>query len=142
MNSEEKNAGWDNFKVILLAVIFDPKTKKILIGRRENDPYLPELSWCFPGGRMHLQENLDQTLKRKIKEKTGLTVKNLGAIFADNDPRRKDFLMVYFLCESFSGKIKEGGNMAEVKWADPEELEKLFKVKFNTRLREYLISLK
>ena len=34
----------DKFEVILLGIIFDPKTKKILIGRRENDPDIPELS--------------------------------------------------------------------------------------------------
>ena len=28
----------ENFKVILLGIVFDPKTRKILIGKRENDP--------------------------------------------------------------------------------------------------------
>lgn len=132
----------ENFKVVLLAVIFDPKTKKILVGRRENDPYLPELNWCFPGGKMHLEEDLDKTLKRKIKEKTGLTVKNLGAIFVDNDPKKRDLLLCYFLCETFSGTPKASGNILEVKWEDPANLEKLFKTKFNTRLKEFFLHLK
>jgi len=40
------------FQVILLSVIFDPAKRKILIGKRENDPNIPKLSWVFPGGSL------------------------------------------------------------------------------------------
>ena len=40
------------FENILLAIIYDPKTNKILIGRRENDPHIKQLTWGFPGGRL------------------------------------------------------------------------------------------
>jgi 8-oxo-dGTP pyrophosphatase MutT (NUDIX family) len=39
------------FLVNLLGIIYDPVAKKVLIGRRENDPHLKDLSWVFPGGR-------------------------------------------------------------------------------------------
>jgi len=51
------------FSVIGLAVIFDTSKKKILIGRRENDPYLKELTWAFPGGRANHEEDIDKSLK-------------------------------------------------------------------------------
>ena len=41
------------FLVTLQAIIYNPKTKKILIGKRENDPHVPQLSWSFIGGRAH-----------------------------------------------------------------------------------------
>ena len=58
------------FLVNVLGIIFDIKTKKILIGRRENDPNLKNLTWCFPGGRPDYGEGLEEGLIRQIKIKT------------------------------------------------------------------------
>ncbi len=131
----------DKFEVILLGIIFDPKTKKILIGRRENDPDIPKLSWCFPGGRANHQEDIDKTLKRTIKEKTGLSIKNLGAIFSRTYPEKKDLLSVYFLTEAFEGKERPGQDIKELKWVSPKELEKYFTTSFHKKLKEFLIDL-
>ncbi len=130
------------FSVAILGIIFDPKSKKILIGRRENDPFIPELTWCFPGGRAVVEEDVDKILKDSVKEKTGLIIENLGAIFAKTYPEKRDLLSVYFLCESFKGKEKAGGSFKEVKWVDPEELEKYFTTSFHKKLKEFLIELK
>jgi len=47
-----KELNWSEFDrgvflVNVLGIVYNPKTKKILIGLRENDPYVPELSWQF-----------------------------------------------------------------------------------------------
>ena len=130
------------FHVILLGIIFDPKKKKILIGRRENDPYIKELTWCFPGGFLNHKEDLDKTLKKRIKETTGYEVKNLGTIFSKTYPEKKEFLAIYFLCEVFGGKEKAGNGIVELKWVSPEELEKYFTTSFHSRLKEYIMNLK
>jgi len=132
----------DNFNVILLGVVFNPKTRKILIGRRENDPYIPELTWCFPGGQLSLGKDLDKTLKEKIKQKTGYDVKNLGTIFSKTYPEKKELLAVYFLCEVFQGQEKPGDDFVELKWVSPEDLEKHFTTSFHSRLKEYILNLK
>ena len=132
----------EDFKVILLGIIFDPKTKKILIGKRENDPHIPNLSWCFPGGELNYNEMLDESLKRKIKEKTALDVENLGAVFAKVYPEKKEFLAIYYLCEVVGGKEKTAGDFKELKWVSPEELEKHFTTSFHPKLKEYIINLK
>lgn len=132
----------ETFHVILLGVVFDPGKKKILIGRRENDPNIPELTWCFPGGQLTIGEDVDKVLKVKIKEKTGLNVKNLGAIFSKIYPEKKDLLAIYFLCESIGGEKKVGGDLVELKWVSPEEIEKHFTTSFHPRLKEYIINLK
>lgn len=137
-----KQQGLNNFNVILLGVVYNPKTKKILIGRRENDPHIKGLTWCFPGGRLTHGEDLDVVLKKRIKEKTGYEVKNLGAIFSKTYPEKKEFLTVYFLCEVFKGKEKPGEGIVELKWVAPEEIEKHFKVSFHSRLKEYILNLK
>ncbi len=129
------------FEVILLAIIFDPKTKKILIGRRENDPIIPALTWCFPGGRASLSEDVDKTLKTIIKEKTGYRVKNLGSIFAKTYPEKSDLLAVYFLTEVFEGKEKVGGDLKELKWISPKELENYFTTSLHKKLQKFLLEL-
>ena len=60
----------NDFKVIVLGIIFNPKTKKILIGRRENDPHVPKLKWTPPGGRVSHGEDIEISLKIKIREQT------------------------------------------------------------------------
>jgi len=130
-----------DFKVILLGVIYDPKTRKILLGRRENDPYIPKLTWCFPGGMLKVGENVDKALKKMIKKETGYDVKNLGAIFSRVPKERKDFVIIYYLCEVFKGKEKKGGDLLELKWVYPEDVEKHFQTSFNPRLKEYILNL-
>jgi len=132
----------DKFMVVLLGIIFDPKQKKILIGRRENDPYISKLSWVFPGGRAIPEEELEDSLKRKIKEETGLDVENLGAVFAKTYPEKREFLSIYYLCEAKNGEEKPGGDIKELKWVVPEELEKHFTTSFHPHVKEYILNLK
>jgi len=131
-----------SFNVLLLGVIYDPEKKKILIGRRENDPEIPELSWVFPGGRLRVGEDVSQAFKDRIKETTGLNVGNLGSIFSKTYPEKKDLFAIYFLCEIRDGKPKANGDLKEIKWVNPEELEKHFTTSFHPRLKEYILNLK
>jgi len=130
------------FLVNVLGIIFDPKTKKILIGKRENDPYIRELSWCFPGGRPGYSEDLEVYLKKEIKEKTGLDIESLGTIFAKTYPEKREFLSIYYLCEVIGGKEKAGEKFVEIKWINPEELEDYFTTSFHPKLKEYIMDLK
>ncbi|MBU1252747.1 MAG: NUDIX domain-containing protein [Nanoarchaeota archaeon] len=137
----EKESPINQFSVIVLGIIFDPKEKKILIGRRENDPHLPQLSWCFPGGGLTEDGEINKTLKEKIKEQTGLEVKNLGAVFAKTYEEKRDLVSIYFLCEAVKGEFKVGGKIKELKWVKAHEIEEHFKVSFHPRLKEYLTNI-
>ncbi len=130
------------FLVIVLGIIFDPNKKKILIGRRENDEHIKELTWCFPGGSPEYGEELEDSLKREIKKKTGLKVESLGAVFAKAYPEKKEFLSIYYLCKVVGGEEKAGEDFSEIKWVSPEELEKYFTTSFHPKLKEYIMSLK
>src|SRR3989304_6743652 len=100
----------NNFQVVVIGIIFDPKERKVLIGRRENDPYFPQVSWTFPGGRLADDGEINKTLKERIKAQTGLNVKNLGAVFAKTYEERRDMMAVYFLCEALGAKAKTEEN--------------------------------
>lgn len=137
----EKDNELDNFEVVLLGVIFDPATRKILLGRRENDP-ISNLTWCFPAGRLKHGGSVDKVLKQKIKLKTGYDVKNLGTIFVNTSYDKPNLFLIYFLCEVFKGKEQAGDDLVEVKWISPDELENYTKRTLNSRLKEYIMSLK
>lgn len=55
------------FLLNVLGIVYDPETRKILIGRRENDPYLKKLSWTFLGGRPVYDNDLDYYLKQEVE---------------------------------------------------------------------------
>jgi len=129
------------FLVNILGIIFNPKTKKILIGKRKDDPYIKKLTWCFPGGRPNYNEELENALKREVKKKTGLKIESLGAIFAKTYPEKKEFLSIYYLCEIINGKEKAGGEFKEIKWVNPKEIEKYFTTSFHPKLKKYIMDL-
>jgi len=132
----------DEFNVILLGIIYNPSTKKILIGRRENDPYVSGLAWTPPGGRIIPGKDLENSLKIKIKEQTGFDIENLGNIFAMIPKEKKNFILLLYLCEVVSGEEKVGGNLKEIKWVKPEELDNYFTIAYHPHLREYILNLK
>jgi len=130
------------FLVVVLGIIYDPKVKKILIGKRENDSLVPKLSWVFPGGKLNHKETEEQTLKKQIKKETGLNVADLGTVFSRVFKEEKKIFLIYNLCESLGGKEKAGGNLKELKWVKPQELQKYFTTSFHPHLKEYIMNLK
>lgn len=129
-----------DFKIALLGIIFNPKTKKILIGKREKNNL--NITWCFPGERLNANEDVENALKKRINEKTNLKVENLGCIFTRVPPEQDNLLLAYFLCEVSGGKEKVGEKYKELKWVKPEELEKHFTTSFHPHLKEYILNLK
>lgn len=135
--------GMDKFDIILLAIIFDPAKRKILIAKRGNeDQDIKNLIWQFPEGRLRHGDDVDKMLERKIKKKTGLDIKNLGAVFSKAYPEKKDLLAIYYLCEAVGGEEKAADDFVELKWVKPEELEKHFTTSFHPHIKEYVLNLK
>lgn len=132
----------NQFSVILLGVVFDPESRKILVGRRDNDPYVEELNETIPGGGANPDEQLDDTLKRKIKEQTGYDVVSLGSVFSTIPQERKDFVLICYLCEVVGGEKREEGKLKNVRWINPEDLEEVLgDVQLHPDLKEYINSL-
>jgi ADP-ribose pyrophosphatase YjhB (NUDIX family) len=126
----------DKFRVKIMGIVFEPKSRKILIGKRFNDK-----AYSFLEGELNYKEELDKCLKKVAKEKTGYIVHNLGAVYVKNKLKKRDELEIYFLCEATEGKEKPGKNIAELKWVKPKEVEKKLKTKLPARLKEYLLGL-
>jgi len=129
------------FLVNVLGIIYNPKTRKILIGKREDDPYVKELSWCFPGGRPEYKEDLGIYLKHKIKTKVGLDIDVKQIVFAKTYPKKWEFLSIYYLCEFVKGKEKVSKQFVELKWVKPTDVKKYFTTSLHPKLLKYLKTL-
>lgn len=129
-------SGFDKgiFLVNVLGIVKDPKDGHFLIGRRENDPYIENLTWCFPGGRPGYNDDLETYLKEEIKKKTGLTVKVNDILFARMFPGKKEIILIYYMCEVVGGDEVAGDKFVEIKWVKPEELEEYFTTSLDIRL--------
>lgn len=125
-----------NFYVKVVGIIFNPTTRKVLIGKNKNDE-----KYSFLEGDLSNQEELDKCLKRTIKEKTGFTAHNLGAIYAENMLQDKHKIKLHFLCEVRGSEENLGENVKEIIWVKPSEVEEKIGVKLPPRLHEYLMNL-
>ncbi len=132
----------NSFMVVLLGIIFDPEKRQILIIRRENDEYIKNLKWAFPGGRANSEERLEESLTRMIKEETGYHAEILGSVFSRVAPEKKDLILIYYLCEVLEGNEQANGDAKELKWVKPEELRKYFSTSFEPVLEEYINNLR
>jgi ADP-ribose pyrophosphatase YjhB (NUDIX family) len=127
----------NKFKIKIIGILFEPKSRKILIGKNQGDK-----KYSFLEGELNYKEELDKCLKRVAKEKTGYKVHNLGAVYVKNKIKnQKDILEMYFLCEATEGKEKKGKKVEELKWIFPKNIEKELKEKFPPRLKEYILGL-
>lgn len=129
------------FMVNVLGIIYNPKTKQILIARRENDPYVKDLTWCFPGGRPAYANDLELYLKNKIKDKTGMEVEVKKNVFARTYPEERKFLSLYYYCEVTGGKEKTSEKLIELKWVKPSAAKEHFTTSLHPELFEYLKTL-
>ena len=123
------------FSVKIIGILFDPKEKKILVGKNKGEEH-----FSFVDGELNYHEELDQGLKRVIKAKTGYQVHNLGTVFSDNkiEGEETDTLELYFLCEIKEKTQEQSENVEEMKWIKTEEFEELTNKKLHSRLQEYL----
>jgi ADP-ribose pyrophosphatase YjhB (NUDIX family) len=133
-NSFEKGV----FLVNVLGIVLNKKTGKILIGKREKDPFVEKLSWVFPGGRPAYGKTLEESLKLEVKKKTGVNVKVMRDFFIRIPKERKEFLLIYYYCELTGGKLKAGEKFTEVKWVKPLEVKKYFTTSIAKETLEFL----
>ncbi|MDD5254054.1 MAG: NUDIX domain-containing protein [Candidatus Nanoarchaeia archaeon] len=129
------------FLLNVLGIVYNPKTQQILIGKREKDPYVKELSWTFPGGRPAYKKDLEFYLKHEIKIKTGLDVEVKKIVFARTAPENKEFLLIYYYCEVIGGKEKAGEKFVKIKWIKPTDIQKYFTTSLHPKLLKFLKTL-
>ncbi len=122
------------FYVRIIGIVFDPDQRKVLIGKNKGDKH-----YSFIDGELSYDKELNESLKKIIKEKTGYYISNLGSIFAGI--KKKEELSIYFLCEIKDGKEDLGKGVKEIKWVKANEIENLINEKLPGKLMEYINSI-
>lgn len=81
--------------------------------------------WNGPGGKIEPGEILEESVKREVKEETGITVKNLkkrGELeFVFKGKEEWNNHCHVFVCDEFEGEPRDRGE-GKLQWFKPEEL--------------------
>jgi len=88
-----------------VVLVLNNKKDKVLFGKRIN--CFAAGTYGIPGGRAHINEKLDVSAKRELKEETNLTSQNLKYIGIVRDVYLEHtFLHFAYLCTDYKGEIK------------------------------------
>lgn len=130
--------------VIGLAII--EKNGKILIGQRvAKDPWVENLSWVFPGGKMDTL-HFGNELKKIVKSETGLDVdvKTLvtSRIHPDSGFKNIQIIALYFYCQANpNAKEIAGKTLKKLKWVKPSDVFKYFTTSVSDETTKFLMML-
>ncbi len=116
---------------ILIVDTFIKKSNKYLAVKRANGVEIN--TWETPGGKVDLNEKVEDALKREIKEELGVKIKIkkfLGWGQGFNCFHEKRFkvhrFILYFECSIISGKLNiDKKESKEYKWVTLKEFKKL-----------------
>ncbi len=95
--------------VVLAAIV---KNGKILMLKRNKRPY--QGYWGMPGGKLHLEESIEECALREVKEETNLdcTFSHIAAIVhervKEQEVYKHAFLLFFVVVKPKTEKIKEG----------------------------------
>ena len=103
------------------------KKGKVLLVQRKREPY--KGTWMFPAGFVDFGEHPLETLKREVKEETGLELKKAGlidVIQAEGDPREPGHFTFFYQVEVFDGQLKnDDEENQEIGWFDIQKPPKI-----------------
>jgi len=102
---------------------------RALLIRRGKEPLSGQ--WSLPGGTLELGETINEGVCRELREETGLEVRVLELIevferiFRDSSNRPQyHFVILDYLCEAAAGTPRPGGDVTDVAFVAPEELNR------------------
>ncbi len=99
---------------------FIVKDNKLFIVKRSiNDVQKPGI-WEIPGGRLDLEENPFEGLKREVKEETNLDIEVNDPLIIDHFTRDdgQKITMITFICNPTNKEIKLSHEHSDYDWLD------------------------
>ena len=115
----------DDIKFLQKAVIFHPKDRNLFLAlKRSKDSFSRPGDWDLPGGNVLYGELHDKSLKREIKEETGLGIIEFIPIqiITSYDKHKKIYTIFNgFSCSAKVDKIKISNEHSEFRWSTKEE---------------------
>jgi 8-oxo-dGTP diphosphatase len=103
------------------AVVFglDEEDLKVLLIRRDLEPF--QGHWAFPGGFVHIEESLEEAVRRELQEETGIVQVFLEQLYTfgavDRDPRERVVAVAYYALVKLSDhRIKAATDARDAAW--------------------------
>jgi 8-oxo-dGTP diphosphatase len=69
-----------------IAIVTLEKRPRVLLVRRKNEPFAG--AWALPGGFINMDETLEDSARRELREETGVTAADLVQLGTYGDPGR------------------------------------------------------
>lgn len=117
----------EKFRTVVTALV--SYNGRVLIGKKEEDEEHPiGGKWHILGGHLEHGEELEEAVRREVKEETGLDVEvhqlvdAMAFSWKEDDP--ENCLRFVYHVESESGDAEAMDDLEEVKWVQPEKLDK------------------
>jgi 8-oxo-dGTP pyrophosphatase MutT (NUDIX family) len=114
-------------KTLQLALIFNLKDQFLML--KYSDVYGKDTKgkWTFPGGVLEKNENFEDSLKREVKEETGLDIDIVYQFFSGiiKTVDKKEAMVVAYLCRPKGKRIKLSKEHTEYKWVSPKDIKKM-----------------
>jgi len=83
------------------------KNDKVLLGKRKNAH--GEGTWCFPGGHLEFNEEIEDCAIREVREEAGIEIKNIRIGTFTNDLFKKEgkhYVTLWVVSDYSFGKVK------------------------------------
>lgn len=112
------------------AVVFglDDTDLKVLLIQRDVEPFAGR--WALPGGFVHVDETLDQAVRRELQEETGLSKVFLEQLYTvgalDRDPRERVVTIAYYaLVRLGDHQVQAATDARNAAWFAMDDLPRL-----------------
>jgi len=110
-----------------VVVVTRERKPRVLLIRRRRPPF--EGQWALPGGFIDMDETLEASARRELREETGLTPRRLVQLAAYGDPKRDPrgrTISVVFLAEvNADAEAQAGDDAADANWFPLDKLPRL-----------------
>ncbi|MEW6159655.1 MAG: NUDIX domain-containing protein [Verrucomicrobiota bacterium] len=98
---------------------FDEGELKVLLIERDLEPFVGK--WALPGGFVRVDETLDDSARRELREETGLTDVYLEQLYSfgeiERDPRERVVSVAYYALVKLSDhKVKAATDARDAAW--------------------------
>jgi 8-oxo-dGTP pyrophosphatase MutT (NUDIX family) len=132
--------------VVQKAVVVNVEGNILLLRRSKTDVRRP-LQWDLPGGMLELKEDLAQSVRREVKEESGLDVTDLLPIYATTEVRAwKDHegahtdsvTFIFYKASTKSGDVVLSFEHDKFQWAPLEKAINELEYDLHIKLLEYI----
>lgn len=113
-------------KTPLVAVdVIIEKNDKLLLVTRKGKPYADKLA--LPGGRVEINETVEEAARREVMEETGLSVDIVDMLGIYSNPKRDPrghIISIVFIARTKTISVKAGSDASAAQWFDTDSIKK------------------